>query len=142
MPCGYLVFNAGDSRVYRIRNGTLKHLTEDDTLARRAVREGHSTLEEASASPHQHTLVNHLGNPYFSLMLEVGPELRDQDYILICSDGLYDYAPEESIEDIFSQSGVTVSQLGQQLIEMALSGGGGDNVSVILLHAGARNLEN
>jgi len=129
---GYLVFNAGDSRVYRYRNGFLKQLTEDDTLVNIAVRSGQMTYEEAAVSDARHTITNSIGGPNFNLKIKEGPELRDADRLLICSDGLHDLVPIDRMEEIISHN--DTQHAGRSLLAEAKLNGGLDNISLILLH--------
>ena len=58
----YVVFHAGDSRVYRFRHGALRPLTEDDTVVALAVRNGRMTPQEAENSPARHLCDQRHGN--------------------------------------------------------------------------------
>lgn len=132
----YWVLNAGDSRVYRYRNGMLKPLSSDDTLAAKAVRSGAVSFEQAAHSPDSHILTNYLGAAEFSLSVESGPGLRSGDSLLICSDGLYDMLDEDSLAAClqrFNESGFSVTQQVEQLVALANERGGRDNISLILM---------
>ena len=132
----YWVFNAGDSRVYRYRNGLLKSLSQDDTLAALAVRSGTMTFEQAAHSPDAHILTNYVGAAEFRLALSAGPELRDGDTLLVCSDGLYDMVDEHTLArrlQQFNASGVSSADQAEQLLALAQEGGGRDNISLILI---------
>jgi protein phosphatase len=132
----YWVVNAGDSRVYRYRNGLLKPLSNDDTLAARAVRSGAMTFDQAAHSPDSHILTNFLGAADFSLAIDSGPALRDADSLLICSDGLYDMLDEDSLARHLQQfyaSGVSCADQAGRLIALANERGGRDNISLILI---------
>lgn len=140
-PQGYIVFNAGDSRVYRYRNGILKPLSKDDTLTAMAVAAGRMTLEEAEQADARHTLTNCLGSSTFELRIEPGPELREQDLILICSDGLHDLVAHEELESIISQ-GETPEAVIYGLVSKAIEQGGHDNISIIVLNNICRSESN
>lgn len=132
IPSGYLVFSAGDSRVYRFRNGILKPLTDDDTLTNLAVRAGQMNFAEAAESASRHTITNSLGSPSFDLKIIPGPELRDNDMILICSDGLHDMVAHDKLEELMSSDN-SVEQMALNLRDAALLNGGHDNISIILI---------
>ncbi|MBV5338784.1 MAG: serine/threonine-protein phosphatase [Deltaproteobacteria bacterium] len=132
-PSGYHVFSAGDSRVYRFRR-YLQQLTEDDTVTGLAVRLGTMTGEEAEASNQRHTLINSLGSSSFQLRVSQTKELRDDERLLISSDGLHDLVPRPLIEDILKTNADPV-QAVQALVEEAKRQGGHDNISVILIQA-------
>lgn len=134
-PEGYLVFNAGDSRVYRCRDGVLKLLTDDDTITNLAVRAGHLSWQEAEKSEARHTLTNCLGSTSFHLKIETGPELRDNDLILICSDGLHNLVNNDDLEKLLITSG-PVEEPVRSLVYRAIQNGGHDNISVIAIRFG------
>lgn len=129
---GYWLFSTGDSRVYRCRNRMLKLLTTDDTVAERNLRLGFA----ADGKPHSeanHTLVNWVGRKDFTCRFEPGPELHNDDRLLICSDGLYDLVDDTILGERISAPDVSLETLGHQLLQEALAQGGWDNISLILL---------
>lgn len=132
MNPGYLVYNAGDSRVYRYRNGTLKPLTVDDTITNLAVQSGQMNFQEAEESEKRHTLTNSLGSRSFNLNIKMGPEPREEDMILICSDGLHDLVDHDRME-LLVKPDQTVEENVMTLIREALNNGGHDNISIILI---------
>jgi protein phosphatase len=131
---GFLVFNAGDSRIYRYRNGFLTLLTKDDTVTNLAVQLGRMGYEDAQRSDARHTLTNSLGSQSFYLKVETGPEIRDNDIILICSDGLHDLVEQDSLEGLIGKNG-TVEDIANRLLQQAIQNGGHDNVSIILIRS-------
>ena len=130
---GFLVFNAGDSRVYRYRQGTLECLTRDDSMASLVVEAGAMTAEEAARSPIGHTLTNCLGSREFQLNVQERT-WHDGDLLLACSDGLYDMVRDPRIRDILSRE-TTLEGRTERLVEEALAGGGSDNISIVLISA-------
>ncbi len=130
---GLLVFNAGDSRVYRFRRGTLECLTRDDSMASLVVEAGAMTAEEAARSPIGHTLTNCLGSREFQLRVQERV-WRDGDLLLACSDGLYDMVRDERIREILSRE-ATLEGRAEALVAEALANGGNDNVSIVLIFA-------
>ena len=139
-PHGYLVFNVGDSRVYRIRDGFPKPLTADDSVGQRAIRLGLATLEQAEAMETEHDLVNWLGRKEgFSVQIEWGPILRDGDILLVCSDGLHGLVNEEAIGEVLASPYQPMKSMGDRLAELAITQGGSDNISVLLLRASEKS---
>ena len=130
---GFLVFNAGDSRVYRFRQGALECLTRDDSMASLVVEAGAMTAEEAARSPIGHTLTNCLGSREFQLNVQERT-WRDGDLLLACSDGLYDMVPDPRIREILDRE-TTLEGRTDRLVEEALAGGGTDNISIVLISA-------
>lgn len=136
IPGAFLVFNAGDSRVYRCRNGVLKPLTNDDTITNHAVQAGYMSFEEAEASERRHTLTNSVGSRSFVLNVDEGPPLRDDDLIIVASDGLHDMVSYDQLGELLSEPN-TVEAVTLNLIGMAIENGGKDNVSVIVIQVQA-----
>lgn len=134
MSNGFLIFNAGDSRVYRYRNGFLTLLTKDDTVTNLAVQAGSMSYEDAQRSDARHTLTNSLGTDSFTLKIETGPEIRDSDIILVSSDGLHDMVGQDQLEGLIGQNG-TVEQIANRLLKQAIQNGGHDNISIILVRS-------
>ncbi len=128
---GYLVFNSGDSRIYRLRAGSLECLTRDDSMASLVVEAGAMTAEEAARSPIGHTLTNCLGSHEFRLKVEEHG-WRHGDLLLACSDGLYDMVSDQLIQEIVCRE-TSLEQRTEELAEAALAGGGSDNISIILI---------
>jgi len=128
----YSVGNAGDSRIYRIRNGELEQITRDHSLVMEQVRRGLITKEEAAVSEMQNIIIRALGPEE-----TVQPDLDDQqalagDVLVMCSDGLTRHVSDENIRDIVT--GVAALGLAcDELIEAARDGGGHDNITCLLL---------
>ncbi len=134
-----LALNVGDSRIYRMRDGTLTQLSEDHTLVAGMVRTGQITPEEAAGHPLRHHITQYLGICPQELRLEpafAGPmELRAGDRFLVCSDGLTDMLDDGRIAGVLEQNG-DVENAARALVQAALAAGGKDNVTVVLVEAG------
>ncbi|WP_307473851.1 PP2C family protein-serine/threonine phosphatase [Paenibacillus harenae] len=92
--------SAGDSRIYLYREGTLSALTKDHIYARRLdelVKAGHMTREEADSHPDRQLLTSYLGIPELQeIDSHATPyRLQPEDWILLCSDGLYEGLTEQ-----------------------------------------------
>ena len=135
-PEHVVVAHVGDSRAYLLRGGRLQTLTRDHTIVEELVGRGLLTAEEAERHPYKNVLSRNLGaraEPRVDL-LEL--ELRPGDRLLLCSDGLYGYASAEAIQYLLG-SGDAPEHVARDLIDLALRGGGGDNVSTIVIEAPA-----
>jgi PPM family protein phosphatase len=135
-PSGYLVFSAGDSRVYRVRDGVVRALTVDDTLTNAQKNAGIIDDEEEKRSADRHTLLNLLGSHSFQLRIKANNEFRDGDLILICSDGIHDLISHQRIKECLSGNN-NIELDVQALCEAAIAAGGGDNLSAILIELSA-----
>ncbi|MCB9763350.1 MAG: protein phosphatase 2C domain-containing protein [Alphaproteobacteria bacterium] len=126
-----LVANTGDSRAYIYRDGALRCLTDDHTVAAARLRAGLITKEEHDASPYQHMLYQALGTQG-----EVDPDLFDEpvaagDIVLLCSDGLTGPVDEPQLGELLG-SDPDLDRVARALIDAANTNGGPDNITVVL----------
>jgi protein phosphatase len=129
-----IVGHVGDSRAYLLRGGRLQTLTRDHTIVEELVDRGLLSAEEAERHPYKNVLSRNLGAKPETRVDLVEVELKPGDRLLMCSDGLYGYASSEAIQYLLG-SGDAPDQVARDLIDLALRGGGGDNVSTIVIEA-------
>jgi len=127
-----VVGHVGDSRAYLLRRGRLQALTRDHTIVEELVDRGLLSAEDAERHPYKNVLSRNLGSRPQTRVELAELELAAGDRILLCSDGLYGYASTEAIQYVLG-SGDDPDQVCRDLIELALRGGGGDNVSTIVI---------
>lgn len=132
-PYSHLLFHCGDSRVYRSRNGMLKLLTVDDTVAERNARLGFDALPTDRTDPEGHLLTNCIGRDYSSCHIEWVRLLEVGDRLLVCSDGLHGFVAEDVIAERLASEQSSAEQIGVALVEEAMDAGGADNVSVLVI---------
>lgn len=120
----------GDSRIYQVRDGVARQLTEDHTLIAWQLRQGLITVEEARRSPHKNVITRAVGNKDY-VQVDTGlVRVAAGDRYLICTDGLHGYLRTAEIP--------TISELGGQeavdaFITLANDRGGRDNVTALLI---------
>jgi protein phosphatase len=129
-----IIGHVGDSRAYLLRGGRLQSLTRDHTIVEELVDRGLLTAEEAERHPYKNVLSRNLGARPETRVDIVELEFKPGDRILLCSDGLYGYSSVEAIQYVLG-SGDAPDHVARDLIELALRGGGGDNVSTIVVEA-------
>ena len=115
------IAHVGDSRVYRLRDGSLSQLTTDHTLGAAGVT-GPSAAKLSRA-------VGVFDDVEVDLAID---EPREGDYYVLCSDGLFKMVPDDKICDIIAKA-PNIQGAVDELIREANSRGGKDNVSVILV---------
>ncbi|RDG36305.1 PP2C family protein-serine/threonine phosphatase [Streptomyces corynorhini] len=123
--------HVGDSRAYLLRDGVLTQITQDHTWVQRLVDEGRITEEEATTHPQRSLLMRALGSgdhvePDLSIR-----EVRSGDRYLICSDGLSGVVSHQTMEEALA-SYQGPQETIQALIQLALRGGGPDNITCIV----------
>lgn len=119
----------GDSRGYLLRDGELTQITKDDTFVQTLVDEGRITREEAHSHPQRSLIMRALTGHEVEPTLTMR-EVHAGDRYLLCSDGLSDPVSDETILEALQIPDVTDS--ADRLIELALRGGGPDNVTVVV----------
>ncbi len=123
--------HVGDSRGYLLRDGQLQQITRDHTFVQTLLDEGRITAEEADHHPQRNLITNALdGREDVELDLSVR-ETRAGDRYLLCSDGLSGVVSEDTIRDTLAAEASTDVAV-QKLVELALKGGGPDNITAIV----------
>jgi len=127
------VAHIGDSRIYRLRGGTLEQVTADHTFVQRLVDSGRITEEEAAVHPRRSVLMRVLGDvdatpeiDTFVLDTEAG------DRWLLCSDGLSSYVPVDRIATALSVES-DAQAAAEKLVKESLDQGAPDNVTVVVV---------
>jgi PPM family protein phosphatase len=132
------VAHAGDSRAYLFANGALRRLTSDDTWEA-TVLAGQSEVPSKSPSRHplRHVLTNVLGARDSADVHISEHELEGGERILLCSDGLHGALDDGGLTELVACSDPLDVVVGR-LIETALSRGGRDNVTAVLIQYGGK----
>ena len=126
------VLHVGDSKAYLLREGALRKITHDHTVAQQYADLGVIPQEDVPGHRMQHVLTRALGGPDEDLEGDMYHlMLRDGDRLLLCSDGLTDMANEAEIAGILAASADS-DQACRALVDLALSRGGRDNITTIV----------
>lgn len=133
------IAHVGDSRIYMITKNEIKQLTEDHNVAMKNYRDGNSTYEEAvkTASTHWGKVLTQALGPRHSDNLEPDINfinLKEDCYILLCSDGLTDMVDDKNIFEIINQNWHLPETISQKLIELANNNGGKDNITLVAIN--------
>jgi PPM family protein phosphatase len=128
----------GDSRAYWLAPNKSSQLTQDDSWMREAIEVGGITLEAAEKSPHAHAIVRWLGadvtedegKPNITTFTIPGA-----GYLLLCTDGLWNYAPDPAYLYHLIQQTTAPNPLAiaRHLVRYANQQGGQDNITVGVL---------
>lgn len=123
--------HVGDSRAYLYRDGTLRQMTEDHSMVGELLRAGAITAEKARTHPQRNVITRAVGTDQ-TLQPDVFRILKSKgDKWLLCSDGLTDMVEDQQILQTLER--YATKDAAQKLLQLALDGGGKDNVSVMLL---------
>jgi len=131
---GYIV-HVGDSRVYLMRNGKLKQITDDHSWVNEQLKENVITEDEAKQHRWKNVITRALGSEK-----EVKVDLHEEnivsgDIFFICSDGLSGMVERRMIENIIKKHINNLSEAAEKMIDYANEIGGVDNITVILVEA-------
>ncbi len=130
------MMNVGDSRGYRMRKGRLEQITLDHSLVEEQLRMGRMDRREAQRSPFKNVITRALGTQsvvtpdIFELETEPG------DLFLLCSDGLTRELSDAAIESVLMLER-PLKELCGRLVAAANEAGGHDNITCLLVRAGA-----
>jgi len=126
------LFNVGDSRAYQLRDGALRQLSEDHSVAEEWVRMGRLTPDEALTHPRRHQLTRALGIEGELDIDVLTIAALPGDRLLICSDGLSNELPVETLARLASADEPLEDVVGH-LVKAAMDAGGRDNISAIVV---------
>lgn len=129
-----IVGHVGDSRAYLLHEDKLKQLTTDHTLAQALIDAGVANPDDPASRSMRHVLTAAIG----SLGEQIDPQvqrfkLSGGDKLLLCSDGLTELVDDAMIGHVLRDAQSSQSAC-QELVDLALAGGGTDNVTVVLAH--------
>ncbi|MEM7466533.1 MAG: protein phosphatase 2C domain-containing protein [Pseudomonadota bacterium] len=127
--CAYVW--AGDSRLYRLRDGKLLQLTTDHTQTELYIEMGLIEKKDAEKFESRNRITRAVGAAeHLVLDVEV-EELRTGDRFLLCSDGLDKHLDHNDIEQLLGKD--SPENVSKILVETALKRGGNDNVTVCIV---------
>jgi protein phosphatase len=128
-PRAYLL-QVGDSRCYLLRDGELRQITRDQTMAQDLVDLGALKPEDAPSTRLAHTLSSSLGGRQSSPVVSQ-LEMTWSTVVLLCSDGLTNHVSDAQIRERL-RSMSSAKQVCEDLLREALEGGGSDNITIIV----------
>jgi PPM family protein phosphatase len=128
---GVYIAHVGDSRVYRLRDGSMEQLTEDHSLLNDYKKMKHLTEEEIANFPHKNVIVRALGMKDTVKVDTRFETPRVGDTMILCTDGLSGPVADENILRIVQQSS-DLSLAVSRLIDAANEGGGPDNITCVI----------
>jgi len=122
---------AGDSRIYRYRDGQLEQVTRDHSQVEELIAHGGLQREEAENHPHANVITRAVGAGEELFLDAELQELCNADRYLICSDGLYKEVNDAEIAEHMKYGDcVTICRT---LVALALERGANDNVTVMVI---------
>ncbi len=122
--------HVGDSRCYQLRGEEFTQITKDDTFVQSLIDEGRITEEESHTHPQRSLLLRAITGQDVDPKLTIR-EARAGDRYLLCSDGLSGPVSDDTLRDTLCDY-ADPRECADRLIELALRGGGPDNITCIV----------
>lgn len=123
---------SGDSRVYLLRAGEYTQVTVDHTEVNELLRTGAITPEQAEVWPRKNVITRAIGVHDRPMTDERSGALMHGDIFLLCSDGLTEHVEDAEMAEALGRLGA--QEACNALIELTLSRGARDNVTVVVVH--------
>jgi serine/threonine protein phosphatase PrpC len=124
-------FWAGDSRLYRLRNGSLVQLTTDHSQVEIYIEQGLISRQEATTHPHGNMITRAVGaaeDLYVDFDIQ---RMQSCDRYMLCSDGLTKHLGDKEFEEMLAVG--SAEEACKALTELTLERGAGDNVTTIVI---------
>jgi protein phosphatase len=125
------IAHVGDSRCYLVRQGVIYQLTNDHSLVHEQVRAGILSKEEAEHHHLRNVITRSVGYQEQEDVDTSAVQLEDQDYLLLCSDGLHGKLTDEELSLAVQKDGLGSVE---KLIALANARGGEDNITIVIVH--------
>jgi protein phosphatase len=128
-----VVAQVGDSRVYRVRGGASRQLTEDHTLINYKLKQGLISADEARTMKGKNVITRAVGHRDYVEVDTVEIDILAGDRFVLCSDGLHGYLDEGELERVIDEG--PIDRAPSRFIELANARGGRDNITVVIVCA-------
>ncbi len=125
-----VIANVGDSRIYLV-NDNITQLTTDHSIVQTLIETGKITPEDAKVHPRKNVITRALGAEPQVAIDVTEYSLQQGNSLLLCTDGLTNFVSEDDILNTFKQ--IDISTVCDKLVELANIGGGGDNITAVIL---------
>jgi protein phosphatase len=122
------IVNVGDSRAYLINQNGVVQVTKDHSIVQEMVDNGEITKEQAIRHPRKNIITRALGvskeidADYFNF------EIKQGDFVLLCTDGFSNSVTEEDIMELFLKT--EFDDIAKRAVNLANETGGSDNITV------------
>jgi protein phosphatase len=123
--------NVGDSRAYHLRDGVILSRTEDHSWVDEQVKLGLMTRDEAEKDKRKNLVTRSIGTHPEMEVDTYRWLLSPGDVVLLCTDGLVNMVRDSEIAAELARP-VTAKAMAKRLVDLALAGGGKDNITVIV----------
>lgn len=131
--------NVGDSRAYICRKGRIVQVTEDHTYVNTLLRAGIISKKQAKNHEDKNAITRAIGADIGVNLDFFAMDIKAEDIIILCSDGLYGELTDKDIMKVVTGS-QTMEEAVTKLVEEANNMGGRDNISAICIKVSEEDL--
>jgi serine/threonine protein phosphatase PrpC len=135
-----IIANVGDSRAYLFKKGKLKQITKDHSFIGMQMKWLNKENEVIERSTLRNIITRAIGARPDLEIDTFAKSLKDNQFLVLCSDGLYGELNKENIESVLSQE-ADAKSIVDRLIMMANQSGGKDNITVVVVGCKKENIE-
>lgn len=128
------VAHVGDSRIYMLRQGDVRQVTDDHTVARELLRLGMVTPDQLHNVPKKHAITRAVGVYPHVQVDTMSFEVLPDDRFLLCSDGLAGYFDDTTDPIVPYLDNDDGDASVKELIDFANGCGGKDNITAVVVH--------
>ena len=125
------IAHAGDSRAYLIADGELRQVTKDHSVVQELVDSGEITREQAMDHPQKNLITRALGVEEILKVDFTVEDIKGDETLLICTDGLTNEVTEDEILRVLSEK--PFEEVADVLVDMANENGGNDNITAVAI---------
>ena len=125
------IAHAGDSRAYLAADGKLKQITKDHSVVQELVDSGEITREQAMDHPQKNLITRALGVEEIVKVDFTVEDIKGDETLLICTDGLTNEVTEDEILRVLSEK--PFEEVADTLVNMANENGGNDNITAVAI---------
>lgn len=128
-----VIAHVGDSRCYFLTGNEIYLKTNDHTLVNELVKAGQITKEEAEFHPRKHVIMRAVGTEPNTEVDIKEMNWNEDDYLLLCSDGLSDKVANNLIQEVLLRE-ISLTEKAKEFINLAIEAGGEDNITLAIVH--------
>ena len=125
------IAHAGDSRAYMVADGKLRQVTKDHSVVQELVDSGEITREQAMDHPQKNLITRALGVEEIVKVDFTVEDIKGDETLLICTDGLTNEVTEDEILRVLSEK--PFEEVADTLVDMANENGGNDNITAVAI---------
>jgi PPM family protein phosphatase len=130
------IVNVGDSRAYIISPGGIRQITRDHSFVQALLDSGAITPEEVAGHPRRNILTQSVGTEEAVMIDLFNEKLDDDEWLLLCSDGLWGMLSDEQIARIV-QGASSPNEAARALVHATNAAGGSDNIAAVVVRPGS-----